>query len=222
MWPACLDKTAETMTEELENYIAAHIEAEPLHLRRIYRRTHLNHLYPRMCSGHLQGRILAMISQMVAPRAILELGAFTGYSTLCLAEGLQPGGRLTTVEIDDELEEELLEVFADAGKGDAIDLRIGDALEIVPQLDGPWDLVFIDANKRNYCDYFRLVVDKVRPGGFILADNTLWSEKIAATPPPSDAQSVGIMDFNDLVASDPRVSTVILPLRDGLTLMRRL
>lgn len=210
------------MIDKAEKYIEAHIDEEPRQLNEIYRRTHLTHLYPRMCSGHLQGRILSMISHMVAPRRILELGAFTGYSTLCLAEGLVPGGRLVTVEIDDELEDELLEEFAKAGRGDDIRLIIGDAMEVVPTLDETWDLVYIDANKRLYVDYFEMVVDKVRQGGYIIADNTLWGGKLFDEPLPTDPQSRGVMAFNDLVARDPRVSTVMLPLRDGLTLMRRL
>lgn len=210
------------MTDEIEEYIGAHIEAEPEQLHRLYRRTHLTRLYPRMCSGHIQGRLLSMISHMVSPSSILELGAFTGYSTLCLAEGLRPGGRLVTVEIDDELEDDLRREFDASPYGDAIEIAVGDALEVVPRLEGMWDLVFIDANKRFYPEYFEMVVDRVPSGGYILADNTLWDGKIAREPKPTDPQSVGIMRFNDLVARDPRVVTVMLPVRDGLTIMRRL
>lgn len=209
------------MTEEIEDYVLGHITPEQPHLKALYRSTHLNHLYPRMCSGHLQGRILSMLSHMIAPRTILELGAFTGYSTLCLAEGLRPGGRMVTVEIDDELEEELTTLFETAPNGRMIELIIGDALEVVPTLDTKWDLVFIDANKRNYPQYYEMIVDRLNPGGYIIADNTLWDGKIALTPPPVDPQSRGIMEFNDIVANDPRVETVIVPLRDGLTLIRK-
>lgn len=207
----------------LADYIEGHISAEPPHLKALYRHTHLTRLYPRMCSGHLQGRILAMLSKMISPASILELGTFTGYSTLCLAEGLRPGGRLVTVEIDDEYEDELRQLFASSPGGDQIELVIGDALELLPAISSGecWDLVFIDANKRHYCDYYRLLIDHVRPGGYILADNTLWDGKIASVPPPTDPQSRGIMDFNDMVAADARVESVILPLRDGLTLLRK-
>lgn len=207
----------------LADYIESHISAEPPHLKALYRHTHLTRLYPRMCSGHLQGRILAMLSKMISPTDILELGTFTGYSTLCLAEGLRQGGRLVTVEIDDEYEDELRQLFASSPGGDRVELVIGDALELIPALSSGqcWDLVFIDANKRHYCDYYRLLIDHVRPGGYILADNTLWDGKIASVPPPSDPQSRGIMDFNDMIAADERVESVILPLRDGLTLLRK-
>lgn len=207
----------------LADYIESHISAEPPHLKALYRHTHLTRLYPRMCSGHLQGRILAMLSKMISPTDILELGTFTGYSTLCLAEGLRQGGRLVTVEIDDEYEDELRQLFASSPGGDRVELVIGDALELIPVLSSGqcWDLVFIDANKRHYCEYYRLLIDHVRPGGYILADNTLWDGKIASVPPPADPQSRGIMDFNDMIAADERVESVILPLRDGLTLLRK-
>ena len=146
------------MTENLDDYILSHITPEPEHLRRLYRRTHLRHLYPRMCSGHLQGRLLAMISAMVSPRRILELGTYTGYSALCLAEGLRPDGRLHTVEIDDEMEEEPTELFATAPGGDRITLHIGDAETIVNEIDEEWDLVYIDANKRRYVEYLDAVL----------------------------------------------------------------
>lgn len=210
------------MNEEAERYIESHIAPEPQQLNDIYRRTHLRHVYPRMCSGHLQGRILSMISHMVKPYRVLELGAFTGYSTLCLAEGLAPGGLLYTIELDDELEDELLEEFNKSPFGGSIKLIIGDALELVGSIDEMWDLVFIDANKRNYVEYFELIVDKVRKGGYILADNTLWGGKMYDPEAKKDTQYFGIEKFNELVARDPRVETVILPLRDGLTLMRRL
>ena len=208
------------MTENLDDYILSHITPEPEHLRRLYRRTHLRHLYPRMCSGHLQGRLLAMISAMVSPRRILELGTYTGYSALCLAEGLRPDGRLHTVEIDDEMEEELTELFATAPGGDKITLHIGDAETIVNEIDEEWDLVYIDANKRRYVEYLDAVLPRLRPGGFIIADNTLWDGKVLRPDLNHDPQTAGIMEFNDFVAADPRVEPVMLPLRDGLTLIR--
>lgn len=204
----------------IDEYIELHIDREPTHLHDLYRRTHLTRLYARMCSGHVQGRILSMLSQMIAPSRILELGTFTGYSALCLAEGLRPGGELHTVEIDDEAEDELLELFASAPGGDRITLHIGDALDIVPRLAGEWDLVFIDANKRNYVEYYDLVFPSVHPGGYIIADNTLWDGKVT-DPDAHDPQTEGILAFNDMVASDDRVEKVILPVRDGMTIIRK-
>lgn len=209
------------MTENLDDYILSHITPEPEHLRRLYRRTHLRHLYPRMCSGHLQGRLLAMISAMVSPRRILELGTYTGYSALCLAEGLRPDGRLHTVEIDDEMEEELTELFATAPGGDRITLHIGDAETIVNEIDEEWDLVYIDANKRRYVEYLDAVLPRLRPGGFIIADNTLWDGKVTDTVANHDAQTLALDRFNSYVAAHPSLETVILPLRDGLTLLRK-
>ncbi|WP_297070949.1 O-methyltransferase [uncultured Duncaniella sp.] len=206
----------------LDDYILSHISAEPEHLRRLYRRTHLRHLYPRMCSGHLQGRMLSMLSSMISPRRVLELGAYTGYSALCLAEGLAPDGQLHTIEVDDEMEDELLELFATAPGGDRITLHIGDAEELIGQIDEVWDLVYIDANKRRYVEYLDLVLPRIRPGGFIIADNTLWDGKVTDTVKNHDAQTVALDRFNTYVASRPDLETVILPLRDGLTLIRLL
>lgn len=206
---------------DLEEYIESHIDAEPPHLHDLYRRTYLTRLYPRMCSGHTQGRMLSMLSKMIAPERILELGTFSGYSALCLAEGLRPGGCLHTVEIDDEAEDALRELFASAPGGETVTLHIGDALDIVPTLGDGWDLVFIDANKRRYCDYYRMVLPLVRPGGYIIADNTLWDGKVADDSSPSDPQTAGILEFNNLVAADTSVEKVILPIRDGLTIIRK-
>ena len=207
------------MEQELEQYILHHIDSEGQLLAQLNRDTHVNLLRPRMLSGHLQGRILKMICRMISPVRILELGTFTGYSALCMAEALPDNGELHTIEIDDELETFILKYFDRSPYRNRIHLHIGDAREVVPRLDGTFDMVFIDANKRLYCDYYDLVFDKVRPGGFILADNTLWDGKILQSPPPSDAQSIGIMRFNEKVAADTRVEKVILPLRDGLTLI---
>lgn len=204
----------------LDEYIECHIDPEPDHLHQLYRRTHLTRLYARMCSGHVQGRLLAMLSKMISPSRILELGTFTGYSALCLAEGLADGGELHTVEIDDEAEDELLSLFETAPGGDRITLHIGDALQIIPTLGQDWDLVFIDANKRSYCQYYDLVLPRVRPGGYIIADNTLWDGKVV-DPDAHDPQTEGILAFNDLIAADPRVEKVILPIRDGMTIIRK-
>lgn len=210
------------MENRLNEYISAHISAEPPLLAETYLHTQLHHLYPRMCSGHIQGRILKMLTSMICPQKVLELGTFTGYSALCIAEGMTKGGVLHTVEIDDENEDELLERFARSESPAEIVLHIGDALDVVPTLEneGPFDLVFIDANKRHYRDYFELTVGMVRPGGFIIADNTLWDGKVAGENPDTDPQTRGIMEFNDIVARDPRVETAMIPLRDGLTILR--
>lgn len=210
------------MTEELEDYILSHIDKEGESLHKLDRETHLFHLRPRMCSGHLQGRLLKMIVRMIRPKNILELGTFTGYSALSMAEGMDGDGELHTVEIDDELEDFIREHLEKSPYADRIHLHIGDALEIVPQLGLTFDLVFIDADKRRYDDYYNVVFDHVAHGGFILADNTLWDGKVVDYGKKLDAQTAGILRFNDLVAADPRVEKVILPLRDGLTIIRKI
>lgn len=203
-----------------EDYILSHISPEPEHLQRLYRHTHLTHLYPRMCSGHLQGRLLTMLVSMIRPRRVLELGTFTGYSALCLAETLPKGGEVHTVELDDEMEEELEALFASSPGGDRVKLHIGDAMQVIPTLDEDWDLVYIDANKRDYTAYLDLLLPRLRPGSFIIADNTLWDGKVFDTAANHDPQTLGLDAFNTFVASHPRLSSVILPLRDGLTLIR--
>lgn len=203
---------------DIDEYICAHIEAEPPALHTLWRRTHLRHVNPRMCSGHLQGRWLKMLTQIARPRRVLEIGTYTGYATLCIAEGLAPDGEIDTIEVNADLADELRQTFA----GDSrIHLHIGDALKVIDHLEGMWDMVFIDADKRRYVDYFQVVVGCVPSGGLIIADNTLWDGHVLSTPVPADAQTAGIMAFNDLVAADPRVETVMLPLRDGMTIMRR-
>lgn len=206
------------MTEELEEYILAHIDEEGEMLRRLDRETHLFHLRPRMCSGHLQGKLLKMFVRMIRPQNILELGTFTGYSALCLAEGMM-GGELHTVEIDDELEDFIRSHFETSPFADRIHLHIGDAREVIPTLGRTFDLVFMDANKREYLDYYHLVFDCVSPGGFIIADNTLWDGKVVDFGKKLDAQTEGILKFNDFVAADSRVEKVIVPIRDGLTII---
>lgn len=207
--------------DALEDYILRHIDAEGDFLARLNRETHLYHLYSRMCSGHLQGRLLKMFVRMVNPRRILELGTFTGYSALCMAEGmLADDAELHTVEIDDELEDFIRDHFGRSEYADRLHLHIGDATEVVPTLgDEPFDLVFMDANKRHYVEYYNLIFDRVAEGGFILADNTLWDGKVADPNVKLDPQTAGIMAFNDLVANDARVEKVILPIRDGLTII---
>ncbi len=205
---------------DLDDYIESHIDVEPEHLHRLYRQTYLTRLYPRMCSGHTQGRMLAMLSKMIAPKRILELGTFSGYSALCLAEGLTDGGELHTIEIDDEARQSLLELFSNAPGGKSITLHIGDASDLIEELGGHWDLVYIDANKRHYCDYYRKVLPHVVSGGYIIADNTLWDGKVIDIT-AHDPQTVGIREFNDMIATDRTVEKVIVPIRDGMTLIRK-
>lgn len=210
------------MTEQLEEYILRHIDSESDALRALDRETHLFHLRPRMCSGHLQGKLLKMFVRMIRPRCILELGTFTGYSALSLADGMDGGARLHTIEIDDELEDFIRTHFGKSPVADRIHLHIGDACDIIPQLHETFDLVFIDANKRQYLDYYNLVFDYVVPGGFIIADNTLWDGKVVDFGKKLDAQTAGILEFNDFVAADSRVEKVIIPMRDGLTIIHKL
>ena len=188
----------------------------------IAHQTHIRTSRARMLCGPEEGGFLSAISRMKAPERILELGVFTGYSTVCLAEGLAEGGSIDAIEINDELEDIIREGYAKAGISDKVNLLLGDAIDILPTLEGPYDLIYIDANKRQYPDYWRLVADKVRPGGIILADNTTWDGKVIEEPAPRDAQTVGILEFNDLVARDERFRTVMLPMRDGLTIAIRL
>ncbi len=211
------------MDEALEAYIQSHIEAEPENLQRLDRDTHLRLLYPRMCSGHIQGRLLKMLVRMIDPLNVLELGTYSAYSALCLAEGLtREGAHIDTIEIDDELEDFIREHLKQSPYGSRITLHIGDALDIVPTLGKQYDLVYVDANKRHYPQYYDLVMQYLKPGGFIIADNTLWDGKVAEPEhKQSDRQTQGIVEFNRMVAHDPRVEVVIVPVRDGLTLIHK-
>lgn len=205
--------------DTLEEYILEHIDPEPDHLRRLYRDTHLHHLYPRMCSGHYQGRLLKMLTSMIKPQRVLELGTFTGYSALSLAEGLGPNCTVDTIEIDEEKRSELMATFSESPYASQIHLHIGDALEVIKKLSGPYDLVFIDANKRYYLNYLEAVLPLVPVGAFIMADNTLWDTKVVNHG--KDSQTEAISEFNDVIAKDCRFEKIILPVRDGLTIMRR-
>lgn len=205
--------------KEIQEYAERHTFEESDLLQRVNRDTHANVMMPRMLSGHLQGRLLSMVSCMIKPRRILEIGTYTGYSALCLAEGLQEDGILITLDINEELEEKVREFFNEAGVADKIDFRIGNALDIIPTLDGKFDLVFIDADKENYSRYFDLVVDNVNLNGIILADNVLWSGKVLDTKPDKDTKA--IIDFNAKVHADARVENVLLPVRDGIMMMRK-
>lgn len=205
--------------DSLENYILSHIDDEDDILKKLNRDAHVNLLRPRMLSGHLQGKILKMFCRMMKPKHILEIGTYTGYATLCLAEGSPQDVQIHTIEVNDELEDFILKHLEKTKLKDKIHLHIGDAMKVIPQLDYKFDIVFIDANKRTYIEYYDLVFDKVKPGGLIIADNTLWDGKVLDKPKPSDKQTIGILEFNDYVAKDNRVEKVILPIRDGLTLI---
>lgn len=205
----------------LDQYILNHISPEDDFLNELDRETHLKVLRSRMLSGHLQGQILSMISCMIRPKCILEIGTFTGYSALCLAKGLAEGGQLHTIEIDDELESIARKYFRKSGMDDRIFQHIGDAQNIIPTIEKSFDLVFIDADKREYCDYYQLVFDRVPVGGFILADNILWDGKVVDPEAASEEQTRGILDFNDLVQADSRVRNVILPVRDGIMMVQK-
>ena len=188
-------------------------------MKALERDAHVNLLRPRMLSGHLQGRILKMFCRMMQPRRVLEIGTYTGYATLCLAEGLPEDGLVHTLEINDEMEDFIFKYLNQSPLQEKIRVHFGDAMEIIPQLDEQFDLVFIDADKRLYSAYYDLVFPKVRAGGLILADNTLWDGKVVETIPASDKQSLGILAFNEKIKQDERVEKVILPLRDGLTMI---
>lgn len=191
-------------------------------LKWLIRQTNIRTNHSRMLSGQILGKTLEMISYMVSPVNILEIGTFTGYSAICLSKGLTSGGHLDTIEINDELEDLIKEAFERAGVSGRISLHHGDASKIIPALDKVYDLVYIDANKREYCKYFELVIDKVRPGGFILADNVLWDGKVLLEPMPSDAQTKEIARFNEMIKKDHRVENVLIPIRDGLNIIRKL
>ena len=205
--------------KDLQAYAEQHTSGESALLERINRETYAQLLHPRMLSGQLQGRVLSMISCMIRPRVILEIGTFTGYSAICMAEGLQEDGKLITIDINEELHERVSAYFREAQLQERIDYRTGDATVIVPQLEDKFDLVFIDADKENYSRYFDLVIDRVNLNGFILADNVLWSGKVLQSEPDKDTRA--IVEFNEKVQRDSRVENVLLPIRDGMMLMRK-
>ncbi len=209
------------MKNELENYLLAHTGTEDTVLIELTRETHIKTMFPRMLSGHLQGKFLEMISYMIDPATILEIGTFTGYSAICLARGLKDGGMLHTIDVDPELEYLAKGYFEKAAVQDKIIQHIGNALEIIPSLDYLFDLVFIDADKENYLNYYHLVFDKVRTGGFILADNALWDGKVVLPDGKLDKETKGIKEFNDFVHNDKRVENMLLPLRDGIMVLRK-
>jgi len=205
----------------LEEYMSAHIEPESALLRDIYRETNLRLLNPRMASGHIQGRLLRMLVTMIRPQLVLEVGTFTGYATLCMAEGLPQGGMIHTVEIDDELEDFILKGFDRSPYRDRIQLHIGNALNVVPALGLRFDMIFLDGEKREYPDYYNALLEYLKPGGYMIADNTLWDGHVTDPDYDSDPQTVAVRRFNDMVRADERVEVAMIPIRDGLTIIRK-
>ncbi len=210
-----------TETEQLDRYIESHIEPEGDYLYRLWRATNIHTIHGRMASGHIQGRLLRMLVKMARPKNVLEVGTFSGYSAICLAQGLPEDGKLYTFEINDEMEDFTRPWIEGSDVADKIDFRIGDAIQEAPKLGITFDMAFIDGDKRHYVETYEMALGILRPGGFILADNTLWDGHVIDPAYDHDQQTQGIRAFNDLVAKDVRVETVILPIRDGLTLLRK-
>lgn len=209
------------MTEDIEKYVLAHSEPEGDYLYRLYRATNIHTIHGRMASGHLQGRLLKMLVSMIHPKNILEVGTFSGYSAICMAEGLDEGGKVWTFEINDEMEDFTRPWIENSPVADKIDFRIGDANVEAPKLGITFDLAFVDGDKRTYVETYEMVLRLLRPGGYIIADNTLWDGHVTDPAYDHDHQTQGIRQFNDHVAADNRVEQVIVPLRDGLTLIRK-
>lgn len=209
--------------ENLDDYVVSHSENEPELLQELNRETYQKILQPRMLSGHYQGRILSMISKLVNPKNILEIGTYTGYSALCLAEGMQSNGALHTIDINEELVDFQRKYFDKSGYGKQIHQYLGNALEIIPKLDTTFDLVFIDADKENYSNYFNVIIDKLNTGGIIISDNVLWSGKVLETTfKKYDTSTPALIEYNALLKKDKRIETVVLPIRDGLTISRKI
>ena len=209
-----------SLTTPLDDYIAAHSSPEGDYLYRLFRATHVEILAPQMASGHIQGRLLKFIVKMIRPKRILEIGTFTGYSALCMAEGLDEGSKIITFEVEDELEDFTRRWIEGSEHASKVEFIIGDALEIVPGMGERFDMVFMDGNKREYIKYYELAMEYLNDGGWILADNTLWDGHVIEQE-RQDAQTNGVRAFNDLVRNDERVEVVMLPLRDGLTIIRK-
>lgn len=208
------------LSPELEKYAADHSQGEPALLAALNRETHVKILQPRMLSGHFQGRVLSMISKLVRPKTVLEIGTYTGYATLCLAEGLAENGIIHTIDIKEELQDFQRKYFDQSPWAWQIKQHLGSALDVIPQLDTTFDLVFIDADKENYINYFHMVVPLMNKGGVILSDNVLWSGKVLEPVKPNDKSTKVLLEYNELLKNDPRVETVLLPIRDGLTVSR--
>jgi caffeoyl-CoA O-methyltransferase len=209
-----------TIEKKLSDYISFITSPEDPLLAELYRETHSKVLYPRMISGHLQGKLLEFLSRMIQPAAILEIGTYTGYSALCLAKGLKPGGKLHTIEINDELQPFIVTILRKAGLQGSVILHTGDARKIIPSLKEKFDLVFIDGDKEQYLEYYKAVFDQTLTGGYIVADNVLWSGKVIV--PSKDKETNGIIEFNEFVKNDDRVDQMIIPFRDGLMLVRKI
>lgn len=207
--------------DEIEDYCEKHSQQESELLKKVNRETHLEVLMPRMLSGHLQGRFLSMMSKMIRPKNILEIGTFTGYAALCMAEGLSTEGKLITIDINEELAPRVQQYFSESEKSAQMQLITGNAINEIPQLNMMFDLVFIDADKKNYAAYYELVFEKVNVGGYIIADNVLWSGKVVDPTAQKDSDTAHIMAFNNMVAADNRVEQMLLPLRDGLMICRK-
>ena len=210
------------ITQEIEEYCEAHSTPEPELLYRLNRETNLKLMNPRMLSGHIQGMFLTSLVRMMQPKAVLEIGTYTGYAAICLAEGLPDDGIVDTIEIDVELEDIIRKYFSQYSKKEKINLYIGDAVEVIPALDKTYDLVFMDADKEEYIRYYELVLPKVRKGGYILADNVLWSGKVLQEVKSGDKDTPAIRQFNDYVLQDERVRNFLLPLRDGIMVIEKL
>lgn len=209
--------------EELDNYVVKHSENEPELLQELTRETYQKILQPRMLSGHYQGRLLSMISKLANPKNILEIGTYTGYSALCLAEGMQTDGELHTIDVNEELVDFQRKYFDKSGYGHQIHQHLGNALDIIPKLNKTFDLVFIDADKENYSNYFNIIIDKLNMGGIILSDNVLWSGKVLeSTFKKEDTSTPALIEYNTLLKEDKRVESVLLPIRDGLTISRKI
>lgn len=208
------------ISKELENYVTFHSQPEPELLNELNKETHLKILQPRMLSGHFQGRVLSLISKLVSPKSILEIGTYTGYATLCLAEGLAKNGTIDTIDNNDELVDFQEKYFKKSNWALQIKAHLGNALEIIPEIEKKFDLVFIDADKENYINYFNLIVPKMNTGGIILSDNVLWSGKVLENPKTNDKSTLILKEYNQLINQDTRVETVLLPIRDGLTVSR--
>lgn len=211
----------EFIDEQIERYALAHSQDESVILKKINRETHAKVLSPRMLSGHMQGNLLSMFSKMIRPAQILEIGTYTGYSAVCLAAGLKEGGTLHTIDVNEELEKTVRDYFQQAGLDKKVKYYIGNALDIIPTIQEKFDIVFIDADKENYCKYYDIIFDKVNSGGFILGDNVLWSGKVLDTEKNKDKDTLMIHEFNKKIHADDRVEHMLLPVRDGLMIVRK-
>jgi predicted O-methyltransferase YrrM len=208
------------LSQDLEDYIENHSGNEPELLKQLNKETYQKILLPRMCSGHFQGRVLSMISKLVNPKNILEIGTFTGYATICLVEGIQKNGHLHTIDIKEELVDFQRKYYDLSGKGNQITQHLGEAIDVIPTIDLKFDLVFIDADKENYINYFNLVLPKMNVGGIILSDNVLWSGKVVEPLQENDLSTKVLLEYNKILSNHPNLETVLLPIRDGLTVSR--